>query len=79
MSKEQLKEFVLELQSFLRKWEAEISVEHQLTYYGTYLSHTVTFRTPTNDIILNSNPTTNADSLDEFLANMNNPKYYFGK
>lgn len=79
MSKEQLKEFVLELQSFLRKWEAEIRVEHQLTYYGTYLSHTVTFTTPTNDIILNSNPTTNADSLDEFLANMNNPKYYFGE
>lgn len=79
MSKNEVEKFVLELQSFLRKWDAEIVTGSVTDFTGKYLFHTVSFKTPTDEIIPCDFPILNADSLDKFLANMNNPKYYFGK
>lgn len=78
MTKEELKEFVLELQSFLRKWDVEMTAVPTYGFDGNYECHTIAFRFDTAEIYPSSYPTTNADTLDEFLANMNT-KYYFGK
>ena len=79
MSKEELKEFILDLQSFLRKWDVEMTAVPTYGFDGNYECHTIAFRFDTAEVYPSSYPTTNVDSLEEFLVNLNNTKYYFGE